>query len=213
MAIIITGKHRRIHPVVSLAFLLCALAFPTAAGYPGDYVSPTSVEAADPLPVEFVSYGNDVYGEEMSLSADRYVAPASSLVIEEFHTEPYIMSGKYIDVSISHQAMTLFEDGREINQFLVSTGKYGMPTPQGEFVIRKKETNHWSGSYRLWMPYSMNFSGPFYIHELPYWPSGYHEGESHLGRRVSHGCVRLGIGPAAYVFNWAEIGTPLYIHE
>lgn len=212
MAIVRKEKTGRIHPVFSLAFFLCALAFPTAAGYPGDYVTPVGADVTDPVPADFVSYGKDVYGE-MSLSADRYVPSASSRVIEEFHTEAHVLSGKYIDVSISHQAMTLFEDGREVNQFLVSTGKYGMPTPQGEFTVRKKETNHWSGSYRLWMPYSMNFSGPFYIHELPYWPSGYHEGENHLGRKVSHGCVRLGIGPAAYVFNWAEIGTPIYIHQ
>jgi len=59
----------------------------------------------------------------------------------------------------------------------------------------------------------MNFNGPDYIHELPYWPNGYREGENHLGVKVSHGCVRLGIGPAKYVFDWAEIGTPVYVHK
>jgi lipoprotein-anchoring transpeptidase ErfK/SrfK len=80
--------------------------------------------------------------------------------------------------------------------------------------VLSKEKNHWSAKYKLWMPFSMNFAaGGYYIHELPYWPNGYREGESHLGHRVSHGCVRLGIGPAEYVFNWAEIGTPVYIHN
>lgn len=149
----------------------------------------------------------------LSLSRDRYVPPESSQVKKENNVVPYITDGKYIDVSISNQIMTLFENGTKINEFLVSTGKYGMPTPLGEFKVLRKETNHWSYKYKLWMPYSMNFSGPYYIHELPYWPNGYHEGENHLGRRVSHGCIRLGIGPAKYVFNWAEIGTPIYIHQ
>lgn len=149
---------------------------------------------------------------EMTLSEDKYIPPASSLLDEDFVVEPYIKEGRYIDVSISRQAMTLFEDGVRVNQFLVSTGKYGMPTPLGRYSVKRKEVNHWSSTYRLWMPYSMNFSGAYYIHELPYWPSGYREGENHLGIKVSHGCIRLGVGPAKYVFNWSEIGTPIYIH-
>jgi hypothetical protein len=149
---------------------------------------------------------------EVTLSDDKYIPPESSAVDEDFEVEPYIKEGRYIDISISHQVMTLFEDGAQVNQFLVSTGKYGMPTPLGKYSVKRKEVNHWSSTYRLWMPYSMNFSGAYYIHELPYWPSGYREGESHLGIQVSHGCIRLGIGPAKYVFDWSDIGTPIYIH-
>lgn len=151
---------------------------------------------------------------ELTLARDRYVPPATSAVPQPVEIASHFPDGKYIDVSIGKQVMTLFEDGRQVNQFLVSTGQVGMPTPTGEFKVLSKETNHWSGKYKLWMPYSMNFaSGGYYIHELPYWPNGYREGESHLGHRVSHGCVRLGIGPAQYVFDWSEIGTPVYIHN
>ena len=50
------------------------------------------------------------------------------------------------------------------------------------------------------------------IHELPEWPSGYKEGEAHLGIPVSHGCVRLGVGPAETMYHWAPIGTIVFIH-
>lgn len=163
-------------------------------------------------PIKLTSNSDSQFGE-MTLSPDKYVIPANSVVKEDYHPEPHIMQGKYIDVSVSHQIMTIFEDGQEVNQFLVSTGKLGMETPRGEFKIKTKEKNHWSTQYKLWMPYSMNFNGPDFIHELPYWPNGYREGENHLGKKVSHGCIRLGIGPAKYVFDWAEIGTPVYIHE
>jgi lipoprotein-anchoring transpeptidase ErfK/SrfK len=29
---------------------------------------------------------------------------------------------------------------------------------------------------------------------------------------VSHGCIRLGIGPAETLYNWTEVGTPVYIY-
>lgn len=150
---------------------------------------------------------------EFELSKNKYFPPPVSIPKVEIAIEPKIKEGKYIDISVSNQVMTIFDGGLKINSFLISTGKYGMPTPLGMFSVKKKEDNHWSSTYGLWMPYSMNFYSSFYIHELPYWPSGYREGESHLGVRVSHGCIRLGIGPAKYVYDWAGIDTPVYVHN
>jgi lipoprotein-anchoring transpeptidase ErfK/SrfK len=60
----------------------------------------------------------------------------------------------------------------------------------------------------------MAFIGSEYgIHELPEWPDGTKEGESHLGTPVSHGCVRLGRGDAQAVYDWVEVGTPVFIHR
>ena len=128
--------------------------------------------------------------------------------------QPKIQEGKYIDVDISDQILTLYKNGKPINIYEVSTGRIGMPTPEGKFKVLTKEENHWSYNYRLYMPYSLKFTNAgHYIHELPYWPGGYREGVDHLGARVSHGCIRLGIGPAEKVYNFAEIGTPIIIHE
>ncbi|MEA1937370.1 MAG: L,D-transpeptidase [Patescibacteria group bacterium] len=148
---------------------------------------------------------------QLGLSKDKYLPPESSIPKDGIKIEPKIKNGKYIDISVSNQVMTLFEDGIKDNGFLISSGTFGMPTPLGTFSVRSKRRNVWS-SYGLWMPYSMNFYGGYFIHELPYWPNGYREGTNHLGMRVSHGCIRLGIGPAEYVYNWSEIGTPIYIH-
>lgn len=124
-----------------------------------------------------------------------------------------IIKEKYIDVDISDQIMTLYQNGQIDAVYEVSTGRYGMPTPLGEFKIFSKEENHWSRTYKLYMPFSMQFASGFYIHELPYWPNGYREGIDHLGTRVSHGCIRLGIGAAGEVYNFADLGTPVVIHQ
>ena len=53
-------------------------------------------------------------------------------------------------------------------------------------------------AYGLWMPFWLGLDrGRIGIHELPVWPSGYREGEDHLGKAVSHGCIRLGVGSAS----------------
>lgn len=99
----------------------------------------------------------------------------------------------------------------QIGSFSISAGKASTPTPKGEFKIINKSPKAWS-SYGLWMPYWLGVgTGKFGFHELPIWPNGFREGENHLGIPVSHGCMRLGIGPAQFLYNWAEIGTPVSI--
>ena len=64
------------------------------------------------------------------------------------------------------------------------------------------------------MPYWMAFDNRGYgLHELPEWPGGYKEGASHLGHRVSHGCVRLGVGAAKKLYDWAEVGTLVIVQN
>lgn len=121
--------------------------------------------------------------------------------------------GKKITISTAEQKLDYFLDGVKMKEFRVSTGKPSMPTPKGTFAIGNKSTKAWSKAYGLWMPYWMGINGRhFGIHELPEWPNGCKEGADHLGKPVSHGCIRLGVGPAKNLFDWAEVGTEVYIY-
>lgn len=120
---------------------------------------------------------------------------------------------KKIEINLERQELSYLVNDILIGTFQVSSGLPGKETPQGNYQIYSKAPKAWSKLAGLWMPYWMAFvpNGRFGIHELPYWPSGYREGADHLGKPVSHGCVRLGIGPAEFLYNWAEIGTPVII--
>jgi hypothetical protein len=123
------------------------------------------------------------------------------------------ISDKSIKVDIGkNQRLYYFLSGVQIGSFPISSGKYSTPTPKGNFKIINKHRLAWS-SYGLWMPFWLGLeTGKFGFHELPIWPSGYREGANHLGVAVSHGCIRLGIGPAEFLYNWGEIGTPVNIY-
>ena len=124
-----------------------------------------------------------------------------------------IKEGRYVDVNLSKQLLSIFSDGTNVGNYRVSSGKKGMNTPTGTFHILSKRRRAWSNEYKLFMPYWMQFTREGHgIHELPEWPSGYKEGANHLGIPVSHGCVRLGVGPAQTVYNFVDVGTPVYIH-
>lgn len=122
---------------------------------------------------------------------------------------------KWIQIDLSDQKMYLYEADDVIEEFSVSTGKRGWETPAGEFKVYEKRDRAWSRMAGLWMPYWMliNPLKGIGIHELPEWPNGYKEGADHLGIPVSHGCIRLGVGPAEFTYNWAEAGTKVEIVE
>ncbi|KKU54865.1 MAG: ErfK/YbiS/YcfS/YnhG family [Candidatus Moranbacteria bacterium GW2011_GWE2_47_10] len=139
---------------------------------------------------------------------------AVRLAQAKIYTEPRVFEGKYIDINLKSQVMVLFENGEVLDAYLVSSGKRGMDTPTGTFQVYNKAPKPWSKKYSLFMPYwmALTSSGEYGIHELPEWPGGYKEGANHLGIPVSHGCVRLGVGPAQRTYEWADIGTPIIIH-
>jgi len=160
--------------------------------------------------------------EDFIKSEQTSVAINLSVAIDQFTDEvifpnegivPGRFPGKYIDVDLANQQLYLFEGQNQIGQFVISSGKWSMPTPTGTRYIDNKNPKAWSAKYGLYMPYWQSIGGGYGIHELPEWPNGYKEGENHLGIPVSHGCIRLGVGPAQTVYNWTEIGMPVYIHS
>lgn len=121
---------------------------------------------------------------------------------------------KKISITLSKQVLKQQLGGVTLATFRVSTGKPGMTTPVGDYKVLEKSPKAWSRAAKLWMPYWMKFTNRGHgIHELPEWPGGKKEGANHLGIAVSHGCVRLGIGPAKTMYDWAEVGTAIHIER
>jgi hypothetical protein len=120
---------------------------------------------------------------------------------------------KRIEVNLAKQELYYFLGDVRMGTYVVSTGKASTPTPRGTFTIGSKSKRAWSKAFGLWLPYWMGMAGErFGLHELPEWPGGRKEGASHLGRPVSHGCIRLGVGPAKALYDWAEVGTTVVIY-
>jgi len=126
---------------------------------------------------------------------------------------PGLYDGKYVEVNLSTQKLYAYTGNNLEGAYTVSTGKWSTPTPIGTRYIESKSDRAYSAKYDLYMPWWNSIGDGYGIHELPEWASGYKEGQSHLGTPVSHGCIRLGVGPAEFIYNWAPIGTPVYIHK
>lgn len=137
-----------------------------------------------------------------------------------------LYEGKYIEINLAKQMLYAIEGNTLLGSYLISSGKTwgGYATPTGTWYIKNKIAKAYSRQYNLWMPYwnalARNPDGTGYegygIHELPCFNISctYREGIGHLGTPVSHGCIRLGHnGPAAFIYDWAPVATPVYIHR
>lgn len=133
------------------------------------------------------------------------ILPAEGLVPGRFE-------GRYLDVDLTSQKLCRVEATNIVDCFIISSGKPGMGTPTGTYTITGKNPRQYSNKYGLWMPWWQQFSGDYGLHELPE-TATWKEVPDHLGTPVSHGCVRLGVGPAQTVYEWTSIGTPVYIHK
>ena len=115
---------------------------------------------------------------------------------------------KYIEVNISEQKLKYFENGYKKGESLASTGTYSTPTPLGTFLVFNKRVSvlmAGPGYYLPGVPYVLSFLGPYTIHGT-YWHDNY-------GHRMSHGCVNLPTPFAKQLYYWADIGTPVVIHN
>ena len=97
-------------------------------------------------------------------------------------------------VDLSQQRMTVYIDGRRRYSWPVSTARRGYVTPVGSYRPKYLKRMHYSRKYHNSpMPHSVFFRGGYAIHGT------YAIGR--LGRRASHGCIRLHPSHARRLFS------------
>lgn len=97
-------------------------------------------------------------------------------------------------VDISSQVMRVYVDGYHEYTWSVSTGRGRYRTPTGSYSVKFLKRMHYSSKYdNSPMPFSVFFHGGYAVHGTNYIRS--------LGRRASHGCVRLHPKNAARLYS------------
>ena len=130
---------------------------------------------------------------------------------------PALFEGiRWIEVSIGEQRLTAWEGDLPILSTLVRTGKPGWDTPRGTFRTFRKvlqedmtlggDPNDPDYYYTPDVPYIMYFlEGGFAVHGAVW--------DDMWGTPTSHGCVNVPVDLAAYLYEWAELGTLVWIHD
>jgi lipoprotein-anchoring transpeptidase ErfK/SrfK len=115
--------------------------------------------------------------------------------------------GRWIEVDLNNQMVRAYEGEELIHEFLVSTGTSAHPTVKGNFHIYVKyryANMRGPGYYLTNVPYTMYFYQSYGLHGT-YW-------HHNFGTPMSHGCVNLQTDDAAWLYQWASIGTLVLVH-
>lgn len=115
---------------------------------------------------------------------------------------------RWIDVDLSQQRVYAYEGQDIVKKFTVSTGTSAHPTVTGRYYIYVKyryDDMAGPGYYLPDVPYVMYFYEGYSFHGT-YW-------HSNFGTPMSHGCVNLRTEDAAWLYNWADVGTLVNVHQ
>lgn len=125
--------------------------------------------------------------------------------------------GKVIEVNLSSQTLIACQDGQVIFSTPITSGATGagFPTVTGQFAIYAKERSRYLNgaqygyNYNVYVDYWMPFTGGYGLHDAD-WRSAFGGQDYYYGG--SHGCVNMPKSSAAFLFGWAPVGTPVWVH-
>jgi lipoprotein-anchoring transpeptidase ErfK/SrfK len=128
--------------------------------------------------------------------------------------------GPIIVIRRGSNLLYLYNGRRVVRPFTVATGQSQYPTPLGSFEIVVKERNptwnpppsDWAKDAEPIPPGPGNPLGTRWMGISAY-AVGIHgtPDAASLGYSVSHGCIRMAIPDAEWMFEQVEVGTPVYI--
>lgn len=155
---------------------------------------------------ETTTVSEDGPGQIMHASLSPQMAAKVSIT-NNAYTIP--TEGKAVLADIEAMKLWLYKDGIVIRELPIkSKGRPGTAweTPPGMYEIMTKKTNHLSSIGGVWMPYSMQFFGNFFIHGWPYYPNG-----TPVDEGFSGGCIRMETEFAKIVYDFVDIKTPVIV--
>lgn len=121
-------------------------------------------------------------------------------------------SQQWIQIDLDAQRLTAWEGDTPVFSTVVSTGRVSDQTPAGVYSIQDKyrtarmQGEHQGATYDIPdVPYTMYFSGSYAIHGA-YWHDDF-------GTPVSSGCINMPVDSAAWLFNWAGVGTSVIVQN
>jgi hypothetical protein len=175
---------------------------------PSGTVSGATLNALYQLPTKFNMYKPAT----QSLLTTNDVASKATYESALNRVDSTSYTNNYILVNLSKQKVYIF-DGTDhnwklINTFSCGSGAVATPTVTGHFRVGIKGLYFKSGS--VYCKYFSQISGNYLFHSILYDKNG-NVVDGNLGIVESHGCIRLALKSAKYIYNNIPIGSTIWI--
>jgi hypothetical protein len=126
-----------------------------------------------------------------------------------------VTNGRWIEVNLYEQVMTVYENNQMIFATLIGSGGAPFYTKPGTFQIyRKIDFEYMTGAFESdrsdyyyieQVPYIMYYDDARALHGA-YW-------NNYLGYPGSHGCVNISVADAHWLYDWSKVGDTVYVWD
>lgn len=147
---------------------------------------------------------------------DTWIESKDAALVYPTTTPPNgVDNGRWIEVNLFEQTMSVYENNQLIYATLLSSGVPGFWTRPGLFKITEKiETTPMSGTFEA------DRSDYYYLEDVP-WTMYFDEARAlhgaywntNFGYKRSHGCVNLSSGDSHWLYTWAVVGDWVYVWD
>ena len=152
---------------------------------------------------------DDKVAETSALTTSITSANVNSLDLKS--DSPYL-----VHVNLKNQYTYVYKGSKNNwnleKKFLCSTGTEGKETPTGIYTTKSKGDWFYEPKYKQGGKYWVTFMDAYMFHSLPFAKDKKTVVDETLGTPASHGCIRLSIEDAKWIYDNVPIGSKLIIN-
>ncbi len=192
-----------------------------------DIAAPADSGLPDVVAVEEIPAGNDESDELVQVLEEEDNIIVKGDIMEEDNSldnNPALEEDQDIDfsnsdnfkieVDLGKQKVFVYYKEKIIREMVCSGGAESSPTPTGEFTTSQKIEYDWIERFDMGAYYWVRFYKTYLFHSIPFDKEGNMmmvEYEK-LGNPVSHGCIRLKVEEAKWLYEKLPLGVKVLIY-
>lgn len=136
------------------------------------------------------------------IGRDGVVGPRTRTALASAHRpRPWVPLRRGLELDLQRQVLLVVAGGRTIRAVHISSARPGFVTPRGRFGVYRRERMSWSVRYEVWMPYALYFDRGVAVHGFAVVPA----------YPASHGCVRMPLDEAPFVYAATPLRAPVVV--
>jgi lipoprotein-anchoring transpeptidase ErfK/SrfK len=189
---------------------------PPASASPSPAASPTLAPTPTPMPTS-TPRAADSLPQSYQMDYEELVADNG----DDYTPETFPPKDTYtVEVDVTNQVTSVYDaaTGAIVRQMLCSSGKRATPSPLGKFNLASGRARFGRfEDYNCYAQYITQITGKIYFHSVLYNKRGasalVKSSYDNLGKRASHGCIRLTVPDAKWIYENIAPGTAVKFIE
>ena len=171
-------------------------------------------ETASEEPGDVNEAGEVEYTYNENAAAGQHSAEEEEVVQQQSSIDYSKSEDFRIEIDLSRQRVIVLYKDEILREMICSGGAPESPTPLGEYVTSEKIEYAWVERFGVGAYYWIRFFEDYLIHSVPFDENGEMIVEEYekLGKPASHGCIRLQVEEAKWLYEMLPLGVKVAIY-